>query len=258
MTVARDKNLLKRRVDDYLWRDRSKTVAALRNSLQENFFGFRNVYIFGGMVRDFARGGTSRFKSDVDLVIEAPASQVHELARRVGGSSNLSGGFGVITERWHIDFWALETTWAYREGHISGNSIDDLLSGTFFDWDAVYYDLRLRRVGMKPDYLDRLRSRVLGINLRATPSTVPNAIRAIRRLVSWDLVPSTELMDFIVSVCSEVSLSELVAFELRKYGNSVCLKFDSAHSLLDSLSNVNRGRLLVVESPRQMRLPGFY
>ena len=76
MIIARDERVLKRRVDDYLWRDKSKTVQALRQTLIEEFGDFEKVSIFGGMIRDIARGGKRGFRSDIDLVIDAPAAQV--------------------------------------------------------------------------------------------------------------------------------------------------------------------------------------
>lgn len=116
MILVRNEKLLKRRVDDYLWRDKSKTVAALRLVLESRFADFDDVSIFGGMIRDLAKNGKRGFQSDVDIVVDAPESEVKELAERLSAKPNMFGGFGFQTDRWQIDFWALETTWSHRHG----------------------------------------------------------------------------------------------------------------------------------------------
>lgn len=256
MRIVRDEKLLKRRVDDYLWRDHSKTVQALRLALNEHFSDFDKVSIFGGMIRDLARGGKAGFQSDVDLVIDAPTHEVDMLAERMCAKPNSFGGYGFSTERWKIDFWALETTWSLREGHVSATSIDELLQGTFFDWDAVHYDIKKRRLHAQEGYLEKLNSRILGVNVVATPSAVGNAVRAVRRIISWDLRASTTLLTFIEDVVRSNGLEPLVAYEKSKYATSVCSGFISPETLINAVATVNEGPVLTSSSPRQLELPG--
>lgn len=96
---------------------------------------------------------------------EAPAQDVAKLARRLGAIENRFGGYGYQWPRWKVDFWALETTWALRSGHISASSLEDLKDGTFFDWDAVLYEVNNRWVLCSEDYFDKLDSGRLGLNL---------------------------------------------------------------------------------------------
>ena len=84
-------------------------------------------------------------------------------------------------------FWALETTWAARHAGVSVTRLEDVIRCTFFDWDAVAYDLRARRLICSRDYLGRIRQGTLDINLRPTPSPEGNLLRWIRRLVVWRL-----------------------------------------------------------------------
>lgn len=257
MLIARDEKILKRRVEDYLWRDNSKTVLALRQVLLEEFGDFEKVSIFGGMIRDIARNGKRGFRSDVDLVIDAPAEKVKELANRLAAKPNLFGGFGYTSTRWEIDFWALETTWAHKHGHIKASSIDDLMEGTFFDWDAAHYDIKSRKLHFQSGYLERIRSRTLGVNLIKTPSAVGNAVRAVRRVLLWDLKASQDLLDFVEQVVSDEGLEALSHYENRKYQRSVCEVYVERGRLLEALAAGNRKVHSLRGSPRQMELPGL-
>ncbi|TWD54265.1 hypothetical protein FB480_103174 [Agrobacterium vitis] len=257
MRIARDEKILKRRVDDYLWYDKSPTVRALRIVLNKHFSDFDNVSIFGGMVRDLARDGKAGFRSDIDLVIDAPAEDVKALSKRMNAKPNIFGGYGFATERWKIDFWALETSWALRAGHITASNNDDLLKGTFFDWDAAMYDIKKRRLSVEDGYCEKLNSRMLGINLIATPSSVANAVRAIKRIISWDLRPSNTLLDFIDKVISMEGIEIVAACERRKYGTSICAKYKSREDLLDSISGLKNEATVGGGSPRQLELSGI-
>lgn len=257
MMLVRNERLLKRRVDDYLWRDKSKTVSALRHILTHEFGDFDRVSIFGGMIRDIARNGKRGFRSDVDVVVDAPADQVRQLAMRLAAKPNRFGGFGYKSTRWDIDFWALETTWAHRQGHIIASSIDDLLEGTFFDWDSVHYNLKSRKLRAQDGYLEKIRSRTLGVNLVRTPSTIGNAARAVRRILLWDLRPSSELIDFLEHVLAKEGLEAIVAHEVRKYGQSVCISYSSPNELLDALTTGSADVRFTAGSPRQLELPGL-
>lgn len=257
MIIARDEKLLKRRVEDYLWRDNSKTVSALRLILMKQFGDFDKVSIFGGMIRDIARNGKRGFCSDVDIVIDAPAEQVKDLANRLAAKPNLFGGFGYTSSRWEVDFWALETTWAHRQGHIKASSIDDLLEGTFFDWDSAHYDIKARKLCTQDGYLQKIRSRTLGVNLVSTPSTVGNAVRAIRRILIWDLRASPDLVDFIEQAMISEGIEALIAYETRKYSRSVCASYTGRRELLESLTSGNERKQFTSGSPRQLELPGL-
>lgn len=222
-----------------------------------NHFGdFERVAIIGGMIRDLGRYGVTGFKSDVDLVIEAPAQDVAKLARRLGAIENRFGGYGYQGPRWKVDFWALETTWALRSGHISASSLEDLKAGTFFDWDAVLYEVNSRRVLCSEDYFDKLNSGRLGLNLRATPSSVGNAVRAIRRVLLWDVLATDELLDFVRETADSEGLETLTESEIRRYGNCVLPLFRTQSELIVALENFDKRHHLGTKFARQLPLPG--
>lgn len=237
LSVAPDLRSLKRRLDSFVWTNRTGEAVLLRKLLEEHFLQFEGVGIIGGLVRDVAFAGRHGFRSDLDLVIKGDATQVAQLATRVGAKANRFGGYGFTEGPWKIDFWALEKTWAATAGHVVVQDLGDLVQCTFFDWDAIVYDLSSRRVVCDHVYLDRLRSQQLEISLRSNPGELGNLLRAARRILRWQLLPGPRLTSFIMERLDEETFVKLKATERRKYGERVLDDFTSAIQLRQVLIN---------------------
>lgn len=235
MTVAADVHGLKKRLDSFVWNNRSPEASLLRRLLDEHFGRFEGVGVVGGLVRDLARGGRAAFKSDVDLVVVGGAREVDALALRVGAQANRFGGYGFKAGPWLIDFWALERTWAVAEGHVAAESLADVVRCTFFDWDSAVYDVRNMRVHCPPGYLDRIRRGRLDITLRTNPGEIGNLLRAARRILRWRLDPGPGLCDFILQRLDEPGFHAIRARERRKHVDQLLNRFDSAAELRDAL-----------------------
>lgn len=231
MSVAPDVRSLKRRLDRFFWDNKSTETELLRQVLKAHFYQFNGVGVIGGLVRDFARGGRSAFKSDIDLVVEGRADDVAGLAEHVGARANRFGGFGFTAGPWKIDFWALENTWAVTEGYVAVDSLADVVQCTFFDWDAAIYDLRRKRVVCSEGYLDRIRDRRLEIVLRSNPGELGNLLRAARRILGWGLRPGPELRRFIRERLDDETFEALRATERRKHSEHLLEKFRDAREL---------------------------
>lgn len=230
MPIAPNLPALKRRLDRYFWANRSTEMAVLHHFLGDHFAAFDRVAVIGGLVRDFAREGRAGFRSDVDLVIEAPAYRVSELAMKIGAIPNRFGGYGFRGGPWRIDFWALETTWAIRHAGVAVNRLEDVTRCTFFDWDAVAYDLRARRIICSDDYLDRIRRSTLDINLMPTPAPVGNLLRSIRRLVLWHLRTGPSLRAFIDERLDEEMFRSVQVKERQIYSNPITTGWKDAYT----------------------------
>jgi len=211
MPIAPNHSALKRRLDRYFWANKTAEMSHLQATLAEHFRAFERVAVIGGLVRDFAREGRSEFRSDVDLVIDVPTEEVARLAKRLSATPNRFGGYGCKEGFWKIDFWALETTWARQ--HVPVQKLEDVVYCTFFDWDAVAYDLWERKLICANGYLERIRQRTLDINLRPNPSPMGNLVRAIRRLILWQVRPGPELSNFIDEHLDESALRFVQAKE---------------------------------------------
>lgn len=143
------------------------------------------VAIFGGMLRDFARGGPSFFNSDVDLVVDADASKLDARLNGLPVTRNRFGGYRLKGRHFEFDIWALPSTWAVREGLVSIRHLADLRATTFFDCDAILYNCCSHTIEWHDGYLDRLRERVVEINLKDNPNRVGVLARTLRVLFDW-------------------------------------------------------------------------
>jgi hypothetical protein len=256
MLIAADNAHLKQRLDRYLWHDDSMPLVHLRRLLNVHFGAFQRVAIIGGLVRDFARRGVSGFRSDVDLVIDAPQQDVASLANRLGAQANRFGGYAYKHPNWKIDFWALETTWAARSGHVNVVTLTDLTKCTFFDWDAVLYDISKKKIIAKDGYFEGLRQNRIEINLLATPSIQGNLLRSVRRLLLWNLEAGPQLKDFISSHLDAESFEAIAKTELSIFPNPVLRLFGNVDALVEQLFSLEHRQRINTSFARQPNLPG--
>lgn len=257
MSTAPNHSAFKRRLDRYFWANTSGEMGHLQATLTRHFRTFERVAVVGGLVRDFAREGRSGFRSDVDLVIDAPAEEVTRLAKQLKAIPNRFGGYGSKEGPWKIDFWALETTWARQ--HIPVNKLEDVISCTFFDWDAAAYDLWEKKLIYSDGYLERIRQRTLDINLRPNPSPMGNLVRAIRRLMLWQINPGPELIDFIDEHLDEDSLRFIKAKEKELFSQCVSASWRTAKEarrclLQDGRKRINKQLEFSFKSDKSLRL----
>ncbi|MDR9807958.1 hypothetical protein [Rhizobium hidalgonense] len=248
---------MKRRIDDYVWRDDTLASRRLRHVLSNHFNQFENVAIVGGMVRDFARVGKLGFKSDVDLVIDAPVEAVADMAKSVNARTNAFGGHSISEMGWNVDFWALKSTWAIREGHVAADKLEDFTRSTFFNYDAALYDVRRRRVLHDDAYLLGLQSRVMEINLRPTPMILGNLYRAVRRILLWNLSPGNQLKSFITENLDNDGFRDVVAMDNRKSATPFLYRYKSAGELRESVVCRDYRVAMATYYGEQLDLPGM-
>lgn len=233
MSTAPSNDALKRRLDRYFWANNTGEMEFLRQLLKDKFIGFERVAVVGGLVRDFAHEGRRSFRSDLDLVIDAPKERIAEIASSLRATPNRFGGFGCKQGPWKIDFWALETTWARR--YVPLNSLEDIVSSTFFDWDAVAYELKEKKLICSEDYLLRIRSRTLDVNLLPNPSPLGNLVRAVRRLMIWRVQAGPLLKSFIEQHLDDDALHYIQVKELELYPAAVSTRWATTADAKEAL-----------------------
>ncbi|WP_368517100.1 hypothetical protein [Rhizobium sp.] len=258
MTIAAEPRIVKQRMDEFIWREKAPAAKRLRGLLKDHFLKFDRVAIIGGMVRDFARVGKTGFRSDVDLVIDAPVEAVTDFASRFGAKPNTFGGYSSQIADWKIDFWAMETTWASREGYVDVKSLEDVTRCTFFDWDAILYDVRARQVVCSDIYLELVRSKRLEISLLPNPSAIGNLYRAVRRLLLWDLEPGPKLSDFIALHLNAQTFEAIVREDYKRSVAPFLHRFKDVSDLQGAVNNSDRRRRLSTFYAKQLPLPGIF
>lgn len=175
------------------------------------------VAIFGGMLRDFAIGGSLQFLSDVDLVVQGDEDELMRALGAFSYSRNRFGGYRIRHKKQLFDVWCLSATWASREGHVDVAAFSDLPKTTFFDWDAIAYNVRTSEFHCVDDYVGRLHSGVVGINLSANPNELGVVVRALRMAVTRDLAFHPELATYVATRLSSYSPDSLCDFERKSF-----------------------------------------
>lgn len=246
---------LKRRIDDYL-REDALPIRRLRAILATQFEPLGPVAIIGGLVRDIARRGKVGFRSDIDLVVDAVPEAVAALASTLGATPNRFGGFSSIHPHWKVDFWALPNTWAAAVGLVQVDTLSDLVHTTFFDCDAICYEIGKKKLHALPGYLERIKKKSIDVNLLPNPSIDGNLLRASRRILLWGYCPGPSLQTFIERELNEYSFARIVEIERSLYPNSVLGHFASAPGLCEALLN-DKASKLFPNFGEQLDLPGF-
>jgi hypothetical protein len=179
--VPQDISLLQRRVGEFLG-SRTRGKEPLQ-ALLEELAAQKATAIFGGMIRDICLGGARFFRSDVDVVIDAPAQWLSAwLARRcLPVTNNAFGGARLQLKGWQVDLWTLGSTWAIREGHVQARELSDLVKTTFFSWDAWVYEVGSKRIHPGLGTLEQMRANLVDINLEPNPRP-RGALKALRWL----------------------------------------------------------------------------
>jgi hypothetical protein len=217
---ALDRRTLKERAE-YFFTTRVKRrgeVADFARALSE----LGEVVVIGGCLRDLLLSGSRTFTSDVDFVVDPGSmAEFEHLVASLGGQRNRFGGYGIQLTRWKVDVWPLERTWAAVHRHASVQSLSDLTRITFFDWDALVYSVSRRSLATSTSYFERVRSRVIDINLEHSPNPAGNAVRAVRYAYRWDAALGPGLAEYVARRIHDDGWNVLVGAERAKFPNPI-------------------------------------
>ncbi len=181
-----------------------------------------DVYLFGGVLRDLALLGNKGFVSDIDLVVEGNWHDCARYLESYGAAKNKFGGFRLSVDGWPIDIWNAPETWAIKQGLVEYRSIFSLTETTVLNWDAILMNWRTRLFIHRPNYLERLRARVLDIVLENNPNPLGMAVRVFRHLSLKDARKVTvAAAEYLSQSANRYSFDLIHESELRSYGNSV-------------------------------------
>ena len=153
-----------------------------------------SLALFGGKLRDMVlkdfgfNKQNINYGSDIDLVILSEKKDFFNLTKKYDHKINKFGGCRIKFKKTVVDFWTLESTWAFKSGHVTGNNFCDLTKTTFFDWDAIICHIDINRKKRKifaiEKYWDKINSGVIDINLTANPNEMGTLIRILKILVN--------------------------------------------------------------------------
>ncbi|WP_017444607.1 hypothetical protein [Gayadomonas joobiniege] len=183
------------------------------------------VYLFGGAIRDIALEGLYRFYSDLDFVVDCPPEQLADYIKRLPTTlpvqQNKFGGYRIHCDKWWLDIWALENTWAFKQGCVKFDSPSSLLKTTILNWDAILYNVKNKQLIMPAHYLAELQSGLLDLQLAENPNPTGALIRILRCLSQKPVhYISPKLCHYLQSQLTITPFEYLKSYEQKHQGTA--------------------------------------
>lgn len=185
-------------IREYLNR-KTPSRAAVKSAISGIVDQLHGTLIFGGMLRDFALKNGRKFASDIDLVSLSGRAEIHSAVAQFNPSQNKFGGYRFAVGRTAFDIWSFRDTWAFQEGFVEGNAVEDLLKTTFFNVDAAAYDLSNGKFFCVEGWVEAIETRLLELNLAQNPSLNNMMKRAVRLACGKDFSVGPKLGSFLVA-----------------------------------------------------------
>lgn len=200
------------------------------------------VYLFGGVLRDFALFGRSGFASDIDMVVEGSWSHCVRYLDSLGAEKNKFGGYRIKVGGWPLDIWNAEETWAIRKGYVQYKGISSLTETVVLNWDAILMDWRNRRFIYRPRYFEDINARILDIVLEDNPNPLGMAVRVFRHLVAKDARKIThKAAEYLAKCAKKYPFKTIRSAEVQSFGDSIISR--PIFALFAELDATDRDRL---------------
>ena len=183
----------------------------------------RNLYLFGGVLRDLALYGSEGFSSDIDLVVDDDWTHLVEyLTSRGRAAKNRFGGLRLRVDGRSVDVWNARDTWAIRQGLVQYRSIESLTETTILNWDAILLNWSTQRVICRRNYFRQIQRGVLDVVLVQNPNPLGAAVRAFRHFCLKDAkVLTIDAARYLCGASRRYSVDVIVRSEMHSYHNSV-------------------------------------
>ena len=218
------------------------------------------VYLFGGFIRDLALCGRRHYRSDIDLVMDGPCSNVISLLSEHPVNKNRYGGFRLQVNKWSLDVWQATDTWAVRQGLVPYEGIGSLTKTTVLNWDAILMNWHTKRFVHMPGYFEAVRQQSLDIVLSENPNPLGMMVRVLRQLYLKRGVPTIKAAKYLADAAFEFAYKDVNEYELSSYGQAIIPEnLHAFFALLDVTDEQSMAALLKSKLPtKQGGMPDYF
>ncbi|WAJ70871.1 hypothetical protein [Catenovulum adriaticum] len=221
--IATSSSILRQRIQRFLYAPHNAGRLQVAQLVEQLSHG-GPVYLFGGAIRDFALDGIRYFNSDLDFVVHCPAPELAKIMRDIKQShpvhTNKFGGYRVKCDKWWLDIWPLEETWAFKQNWVKLTQPQALLKTTITNWDAALFDLSNQKLLLAPHYFDDLNQGILKLNLSQNPNPQGTLLRLLRCLISKPVTwLDTHLFEYLSTCLSPPQIAQLRQYEKVQYSS---------------------------------------
>jgi hypothetical protein len=200
----------------------AKRDRSLASTLVEWRLRHWRPYVFGGVLRDLLVLGLRKKPRDIDIVVDnGTTAELREALTPHIRRENRFGGFQLQINRWNLDVWPLDSTWAFVNNTGLEPNPENLPRTTFLNVEAIA--VGIDENGLVSDifehgFFDGIESRTLQINLKDNPYPALAAVRALATARKLGFFLSTELGRYIVDMENLLGTDALIAAQDSHYG----------------------------------------
>lgn len=198
-----------------------------------------NLYLIGGVLREFRDYHKIHSLRDIDIIVEINDRQLWEKTLRdFAFRTNRFGGNKLICHDLLVDAWALEETWAFRNHIVECEPKDYvtfLPSTVFLNIDSIIYDWN-NEIWYDEIYQEAMQTRILDVVLEKNPQLLLNIVRAFVLKNRYQMQFSSKLKEIIFKQYENARnfslfCDELFAEQVRRYNKPVLSKADLLNEL---------------------------
>lgn len=215
----------------------------IADQLFMKLYNIGELYLIGGILREFLETCDFRNVRDIDLVISTKeVDQFHKICMKYHTKKNSFGGYKINCDGITIDVWNIENTWAYKKNIIKCFEEDyfkNLPYTVFYNLDSLIYDVK-NDIWYDDFYKEAKESNVLDIVLEENPQIDLNILRGMIFQNRYHMEYSERLIKLIHERCrNEKEYGKILyAIQLKRYKKKI-LSLKDIEEQLDQIFSEN-------------------
>ena len=185
-----------------------------------------DLYLIGGLLREYKDYGKIHELRDIDIVIDVKDKALYEeILAKYNPKRNRFGGFKLSCSGLVIDIWLLKETWAYKKELVNclvGEFGEKLTDTVFLNIDGIVYDWK-KECWYDEKYKEAMKNKVLDVVLEKNPYIELNIVRALILKNRYQLKLSNRLKKIInKQMYLDLCLSQkLYCIQLERYKKEI-------------------------------------
>ena len=191
----------------------------IADQLFMKLYNIGELYLIGGILREFLETCDFRNVRDIDLVISTKkVGQFHEICAKYHTKKNSFGGYKINCDDFTIDVWRIESTWAYKKNIIKCSEEDYLKNlpyTVFYNMDSLVYDIK-NNTWYDYLYKKAKESNILDIVLEENPHIDLNILRGMIFQNRYHMEYSERLKKLICERCQNEKEYEKILYLIEK------------------------------------------
>lgn len=196
-----------------------------------------NVYIMGGLLREYKDKQKIENLKDVDFCIEIEREDLWDnLLHTIPYIRNKFLGYKFICDGFKIDVWKIEDTWAFKEKKIFSKKneyFSKLQNTVFLSIDGLIYDIK-HDIWNDTLYEKTMKQKELDVVLEENPFIELNILRSFILQQKYGLTYSEKLKNIILRYLEEHKdyLERFIEIQKNRYGYIVMNESDLNNSIV--------------------------